>query len=373
MSTDAKFDSRLFGPQQLTQEDRAYAGSRFSEIRQALFASRYYKIWAAPGEPPLPTFGVTLWRVLSGILPFGRHWRFQQAAHRAVQSDADMRWGPDGRGFRRLLHPNGVCLLGRWEIDAETNTGYTGYFKEGSAGLIIARYSTCCTECRSGHTRSLAMVGKIYPTTDPNHLEPLRPANFFAQEDLGGTRVQSINEADIRNFPNVTPWRRAAGLPVFLLTGIVLMRADKKATERQLYPIAELDKPEHEPTRAPKFMRLLVHPDQPRVKGEDIDFRDEILGQIYDKPDPQAVAQEERIPTPKRTLTFTIDVSDRGRSSGVFKRVTVENWKRIGQIVFEEAVSSYNGDFVIHFPHPPWRNDRNDPNSLARPNLRRPR
>jgi hypothetical protein len=34
--------------------------------------------------------------------------------------------------------------------------------------------------------------------------------------------------------------------------------------------------------------------------------------------------------------------------------------------VFDEVVASYNGDFVIHFHHPPWRNDRNDPSTLAR-------
>ena len=369
-----KFDPKLYGPQQVTQEDGAYTGSRFSEMHEALFANPYYKAWGAPGELPLPTFGVTLRRVLSGILPFGRRWRFQQAAHRAVQSDADMRWGPDGRGFRRLLHPNGVCLFGRWEIDAGKDSGYTGYFKKGSTGLIIARYSTCCTECRRGRARSLALVGKIYPTTDPNHPEPLQPANFITQEDIGGSRVQSINDAEMRNTPDVTPWRRSAGVPIFLLTAIVLIRADKKITERQLYPIAELGKPQDEPTRAPEYMRLVVHPDQPRIGGVDTDFRDEILGQIYGRPNPRKAGDEENIPTPKRTLTFNIEVSDQGRSCGLFlKRVTVEKWKQIGRIVFEEAVASYNGDFVIHFAHPPWRNDRNDPNSLARPNLRRSR
>jgi hypothetical protein len=178
----------------------------------------------------------------------------------------------------------------------------------------------------------------------------------------------------MRNTPDVTPWRRSAGVPTFLLTAIVLIRADKKITERQLYPIAELGKPQDEPTRAPEYMRLVVHPDQPRIGGVDTDFRDEILGQIYGRPNPRKAGDEENIPTPKRTLIFNIEVSDQGRSCGLFlKRVTVEKWKQIGRIVFEEAVASYNGDFVIHFAHPPWRNDRNDPNSLARPNLRRSR
>jgi hypothetical protein len=82
------------------------------------------------------------------------------------------------------LHPNGVCLTGRWEITEETR--YSGYFTRGSKGLVIGRYSTCCTETRRGHTRSLSLVGKVYPTVDPDHLDPLRPASFITQQDLGG-------------------------------------------------------------------------------------------------------------------------------------------------------------------------------------------
>jgi hypothetical protein len=44
------------------------------------------------------------------------------------------------------------------------------------------------------------------------------------------------------------------------------------------------------------FMRLLVAPDQPRIEGEALDFRDEIMAQLFYKGDP----------TPKRTLTFCV-------------------------------------------------------------------
>ena len=68
-------------------------------------------------------------------------------------------------------------------------------------------------------------------------------------------------------------------------------------------------------------MRLVVHPDQPRVAGDQLDFRDEILAQIYDKGESQ----------PKRTLTFNIEVSDQGHTKGFFvQRRIIENWKRIG-------------------------------------------
>ena len=47
--------------------------------------------------------------------------------HRARYANTDLRWGPDGKGFRRLLHPNGVCPAGHWQITEETDyTGYSG-------------------------------------------------------------------------------------------------------------------------------------------------------------------------------------------------------------------------------------------------------
>jgi hypothetical protein len=351
-----RFDSDYLGPEGLTRDDRRHVGSRYSDVREQLFRNAYYLAWGAEGEPPLPVYGVTLGRVLRGILPWGQPWRFLQAAGRALDSPADMRWGPDGRGFRRLLHPNGVCLFGRWKIDLPTE--YGGYFQQGTDALIIGRYSTCCTETRRGYYRSLSLVGKLYPTADPNHAEPLQTANFITQQDLGGERTLSINDAQLRNAPNTTPWRRGSGLPILLLTGLAFMRVDRQPSIRQLYPIAELGKPPGEPTRAPRFMRLRVAADQPKVPGEAIDFRDEILAQIYDRGN--ATAQ--------RKLVFTIEVTDKGRTWGrlIQRRTFPDGWKCIGRIEFHEAVASYNGDFVLHFRHPPWRNDRNQPSTAVR-------
>jgi hypothetical protein len=346
----------MSGSEGITEEDCSYAGSTFREVREAVFSNPYYTVWDGPGKTALPRYSVTLRSVLSGFLPFRRRFSFLQAARRTVASEADLRWGSDRQGVRRLLHPNGVCLTGRWEITRPTN--YSGYFAEGSVGLLIARYSTCCTETRRGHMRSLSLVGKIYPTTDPASAERVRPANFITQQDIGGERTDYINDAELRNAPNTTIWRRGLGTPVLMLTGIVFNLTDKEIANRQLYQIAELGKPPGEPTRTPRFLRLLVSRSQPRIPGADLDFRDEILAQIYDP----------GIPDPKRELIFDLDVSDDGSSKGpaFYQRRTVENWTRIGRLVFNEAVASRNGDFVIHFHHPAWRNDRNDPTSLAR-------
>jgi hypothetical protein len=154
-------------------------------------------------------------------------------------------------------------------------------------------------------------------------------------------------------------------LPVLLVTGLVFGRVDKEPSQRQLYQIAELGKPKGEATRAPEFMRLLVAPEQPRIVGEALDFRDEIMAQIFNEGDPQ----------PKRTLTFNIETTDEGATRGLpfFQRRSFRNWRHIGRMIFDNAVASYNGDFVVHFSHPTWRNNRNDPTSLARVNGRKVR
>ena len=237
--------------------------------------------------------------VLRGILPFGRRIFFVRRS-REPSIRADLRWGADRKGFRRIIHPNGICLTGLWEISEQTP--YSGYFQRGSRALVVGRYSTCCKETRRGHERSLSLVGKLFPTMDPNHSEPLRTANFITQEDIGGDRTDYINDAELLNAPNTTSWRRGFGVPVLLVEAIFFGKTDKEPTQRQLYQIAELGKPEGEPTRAPAFMRLLVDPAQPRIPGDALDFRDEIMAQIFDPGDPVA----------KRTLTFHIEVTDEG-------------------------------------------------------------
>ncbi len=106
----------------------------------------------------------------------------------------------------------------------------------------------------------MSLVGKLFPTADPGHGEPLRTANFITQQDLGGERTDYVNDAELRNAPNTTSWRRGFGVPILLVESILFGRTDKQPTQRQLYQIAELGKPDSEPTRTPAFMRLLVDP-----------------------------------------------------------------------------------------------------------------
>ncbi|MGC4081555.1 MAG: hypothetical protein QM736_05415 [Vicinamibacterales bacterium] len=344
------------GGEAIADDDRAYAGSRYQDVVDALFANPYQQVWGRAGEPPLPLNEQSIRTVFGGLLAHVRHSRFERASERSLDSAADLRWGTDRRGFTRFLHPNGVCLTGRWEISEETP--YSGYFAGCSSALVVARYSSGAGGPRRGNIRSLALVGKLYPTTDPNHPTPLCTANFITQEDIGGARSDSINEAELRNAPDVTVFRRGPAGTLLVKVASVFRHVDKEPTVRQLYPIAELGKPAGEPTRAPAFMRLRVAPEQPVIPGVDLDVRDEVMAHIFDAGDP----------VPKRTLTFLIEVTDEGTTTGTPFRVRRRfgEWRRIGAMVFDNAVISYNGDAVIHFTHPTWRRDRNDPSTATR-------
>jgi hypothetical protein len=208
-------------------------------------------------------------------------------------------------------------------------------------------------------------VGKLFPTTDARHTTPLRTANFITQEDIGGAYSDFINDAELRNAPDTTVSRRGGGVPILLVTGAVLGYADKQPGIRQLYQIAELGKPQTQPTRSPAFMRLVVVTEQPRIDGQGLDFRDEVMAQIFDKGDPQ----------PKRALSFSIEVTDEGSTSGtqLRQRRTFQNWRRIGTLSFDDAVISYNVDFVIHFNHPTWRDKLDDASTATRINERKVR
>jgi hypothetical protein len=346
----------IFGEQGLSPEDQAYQGSRFSDVKAAIFANPYQKIWGDAREPALPVYKVTNRSAYAGVLPGGRPPRFKLASIRALDSAADLRWGEDRKGFRRLVRPHGVCVTGEWEITADSP--YSGYFKKGSQGLVIARISAGVCMTLGGIRRSYGLVLKLYPTRDENHETPLRPANVILADDLGGTQAPHLAGVELTNAPHVTGWNRGNEIPVLLLEGLIFEIVDRKASVRQVYPIAELGRAADEKLNAPEFMRLKASPGLPA--SEEKDVRNEVLSRIFDPGDP----------TPRRILSFDIAVSDAGKRKGfgIFQRQTVASWQTIGKVDFSDGVASYNGDFVIHFRHPTWRENRNDPSTAVRQN-----
>ncbi|NOT44980.1 MAG: hypothetical protein HOP14_10305, partial [Acidobacteria bacterium] len=109
---------------------------------------------------------------------------------------------------------------------------------------------------------------------------------------------------------------------------------------------------------APAHLLFRMAQGQRRVEGRDLDFRDEIYGHLFNPGDER----------PTGSMVFDICVSSTSRKTGVqgLSNVRVAEWHRIGTLRFSEAVCSYNGDHVIQFHHPRWRDDRNDSSTYVR-------
>ena len=349
-------ESKNLNPQGITEEDQDYQGSRYAEVKQAVFANPYQTVWGASNELALPHYEVTAKGVYDGILPGGKPDHFKQAAIRTVDTAADLRWGKDGKGFRKLIHANGVCLTGVWEITEDNE--FSGYFKKGSKGRIISRISCGNTAIMQGTPRAFGLAGKLYPTLDENHQELLKPASFFALDTLSGNSALHMTDVPMTNGLAV----KVLGMNfpdklILLRAGVTFTRIDVKGTLRQLYQIAELNKDPGEITNTPEFMCITASESQSSIN--EADFRDELLAHIFDKGNSQ----------PQRTLSFDILVSNEGKEDGnpvTGSKFIVSNWQKIGVITFDDGVVSYNGDFVLHFPHPPWRHDKNNPETIAR-------
>jgi hypothetical protein len=362
VKTEWDFDlEALHGRQETTDEDRSYRGSRYSEVRQALYANPYRSGSSGQEPGPLPMFRSTIRNAWRGTL-HGRRF-MKEASARTLDTRSDLRWGADGKGFRRLLSPNAICVLGTWEIT--TDNPYTGYFKKGARGLTIGRISSDGNETRRGQRRSISLGMKVYPTTDPDHPTPLIPASVIIQEDLGGMHTDFMNDAELVNMPSVHSYRRGIYLLVMLRAATYFLGLDKVADVRQLHELAELGKPADVPTRCPDHMMLKMATGQRRIEGKELDFRDEIYAHLFNSGDQD----------PTGAMVYDIFVSDNSKRVGLpgLRRVTVKDWQRIGTLRFTEAVASYNGDHVIHFHHPGWRDDKNDPSTAIRSHEKRVR
>jgi hypothetical protein len=284
-----------------------YTGTRFADV------------WAEAKSTPystLPQTSVSLSRF------FGLGVNYLKAsAIRTINDHNDVL-----PHFDKLVHPNGVCLAGTWNITEESQ--YTGYFSAGSQGLIIARASVALSDTTRGNFRGFGLAGKIYPTTDPNHANPLETANFFLVDDLGGTLTDHYTDAALTNEPALTIHPSEA---VYLATVGAAAQAAFKAADinpgiRQVYPIAELGLADPSTLKSPRYMKIQG---APGTRNDAPDFRNELNVANYGG-----------------HLYFEIAVSE-----------NKTDWQTIGHIEFTDSVASDSCDHRIHFSHPKYRTD----------------
>ncbi|HEX5657573.1 MAG TPA: hypothetical protein VFX59_10280 [Polyangiales bacterium] len=293
--------------------------------------SRFEEVWDAVCSDPYRTLPERLIRVRDVLHPSALA-RIYRASRRTLRSPADLL-----PPFEKPVHPLGICLRGRWQIRAQTD--YTGMFRAGSEGLLIARASENFGETRLGRLRFLALAGKLYPIADPKHARPLRPANFVMNQNLVGTHTPHYVDANLAT--DLLPFRMHLDPTPKLIGGLLVAlsfaAADRafhfrRALRRQLYPISTLGERDPRGCRAPQVMRFVPHPDNPRVDAAD--FRAELARAIE-----------------PRGLRYTIEVSDQ---KSVLRPL---RFRAIGEVHFEQAVASFSGDHRLHFHHAAFRSD----------------
>ncbi|MDB4973264.1 MAG: hypothetical protein JWN48_1605 [Myxococcaceae bacterium] len=298
---------------------RVYRGSRFADVWRAVAADPY---------DALPDRRLRLGSVRTLVQK-----NLYGASRRTLTSREDLL-----PTFDKLVHPAGICLRGTWSID-ET-TPYTGLFKSGSRGLIIARASDAMGEYRPGKLRFMGLAGKLYPTSDPEHATPLHTANFFVLENLSGSHTPHFVAARLSN--DLLPVTPHAGVLSKVHLGAIAAPAFSLADRawsplqpmiRQLYPIAELGETDRDDAVSPVVMHLAALPNSRRVDTPDL--RQELDLQYH--PD---------------GLRFELQVAD--HRSYLFST----GFRRIGEIHFTQSVASYSGDHRLHFAHPPYRHFR---------------
>ena len=230
--------------------------------------------------------------------------------------------------FDKLAHPNGVCLKGVWYIDKANP--YSGYFKQNSKALIIARASTALSKTQRGDIRAFGFEGKLFPTTNTKQINKEPTANFFAIDDLGGTDALHYTDVSMTNEPSVTTTSEVVKNILYALKiAKAFSDADSHSSLRQLYEISELGEKDKSNIITPKWIKISAKSGQ-SVDAKD--FRDEFSLNKHKK------------------IFFNIEVSS--------KEINHKKaWQTIGTITFDTSVVSNTCDHRLHFHHPVWRDD----------------
>jgi hypothetical protein len=221
----------------------------------------------------------------------------------------------------KLLHPNGVCLMGEWIGTGDV--GYSGYFSQGKRGLLVARASTATSATKVGEKRGFGLVLKLFPTMDPNKV--VNTAQLFTVDVLAGTKRISFFGSELTNTPKL-------GFPDFGIAKMIpkiskaLGSADKDLLYRPTYEIAEAGLSRGENAYYPSFIKIVA---KGKATGE-ADFRDELNIKRHH---PQGLIFE--VYGNEMTSSFT------GRG-----------WEKLAVLHFYESIVSYGCDRQVHFPHP---------------------
>jgi len=288
---------------------------------QTLTKHSFQNVWEEVASAPYKTLP-------QDSISFGKLFTFSKNiilsdAKRTLTEHSDIR-----KPFDKLVHPNGICLKGVWEI-TQANP-YSGYFKNGTHALIIARASSAMTQTKRGEIRAFGLAGKIFPTNNKDKINIEHTANFFVIDDLGGTDAAHYTDVVLSNEPQMSTTSEVLkNLFYALKVAKAFGDADAHPNIRQLYEISELDEKVKSKSITPKWMKITAK------KGQTVDAED---------------FRDEFIMTKGRKMVFNVSVASKENNGE-------KEWKEIGTITFDTAIASMSCDHRLHFHHPIWRDD----------------
>jgi hypothetical protein len=223
----------------------------------------------------------------------------------------------------KLLHPNGVCVMGKWQIAKDSP--YTGAFAANTENLFLGRISVAMQETTSDSGRGFGFAGKLFPTLNEN--EPVATENLFTVDVLMGTKIKRFLDTATTNEPEVgfDIWLVRLGLKI----AAALTKADENPGFRPVKNLALMGVASEVAPKYPHWIRISTSKDMQR--NNQSDFRAEVV---------QAVDEN-------KELVFYIDGSDTTKD-----RSKNAGWKRVGEIRVSQAVVSYGCDRRLHFSHP---------------------
>lgn len=222
----------------------------------------------------------------------------------------------------KLIHSNGICFTGTWKINQDNP--YSGYFKKGSVAPAVVRISTTTSNTVVGTKRGFGFAVKLFPTQDLN--QAVKTANFFTVDVLMGTKIKHFMDTTLTNQPEI-------GFDFSLLNMMLklnksLTAGDKDPMFRPLYEVSEAGLKPGEVVKTPHWISIQASAGQRIVDAadfrEELDLKNHVGG-----------------------LKFDVNVSDTSKDP---KKKS--EWKKLGEIHFQESVVSYACDRQLHFPHP---------------------
>lgn len=299
-----------------------FAKSSFNEVRQVIedkapvsLATPEAKAeYALYRRNILPQYPVNS----DSVFVYAGEKALERAAHRTINERADYY-----DRLPKLLHPNGVCVVGAWEIGAQSP--YTGAFAANTKNLFIGRISVALENTVRGESRGFGFAGKLFPTTQPD--VAVETENFFTLDVLTGTKIPRFLDTSTTNEPEFgfDLWIVRFGLRI----ASALKTADENPGFRPLKNLGSMGLPVGVAPRYPRWMRLTAA-DGTRVNNEN-DFRNEVIRAVQDN----------------RSLVFVVEGSQTTKD-----RSDKNGWQTLGRLRIVEAVVSYGCDRRLHFAHP---------------------